>query len=79
VIVAPRATDPVPAAVLWVLTVPEVPVRDAAGEIAPVSATVQPEPEITMFPEVPPVTVQVPTSAAGIPVPEPIDTLVPTG
>ncbi len=80
VIVAVVATLDAPAAVLWVTIVPVVPVRDAAGEITPVSATVQPVPDIVICPEPSePVTVQVPTSAAGIPVPAPIDTFVPVG
>ena len=79
VIVAVVATDEAPAAVLCVLIVPAVPVRAVPGVIAPVSATVHPEPAITSEVPFPPVTVQVPTSAVGIPVPAAIVTLVPTG
>lgn len=79
VIVAVVAIEEAPAAVDWVLIVPAVPVSTVPGVIAPVFATVHPEPAITSVLPFPPVTVQVPTSAVGIPVPAAIVTLVPTG
>jgi hypothetical protein len=79
VIVAVVATEDAPAAVDCVLIVPAVPVRRVPGVIAPESATVHPVPAITSVLPDPPVTTQVPTTAAGIPVPAAIVTFVPTG
>jgi len=78
VIVADSAVEAVPAAIDCDFTVPEAPVSFVPGVIEPVSATVQPEPEMISVLPLPSVTVQVPTSAAGIPVPVAIVTFVPT-